>query len=657
MERPFGLPPDITFEEYLEHPICTLSPYNYKVEASVGVIADKLQKSLCVFDTGAGPNLIRADLLPDDVIHRLNTTRKVVNLRSASTHQISVLGITHLTVEVNGYRCRQPFVVVRQLTSDVIIGTTFIDEHVENIWVRQRKVILLDGTEIPIQRRSALGKPTCLRTTEKTTLDNFSVPEKVYVAQQIILPARSETVVLATIVKPGLYVLEPGHKLYDRHKVSLTNGVIETHRPDQPVKLKVANFGNSPKRLHKRQILGFATPAPRVVHEVTFSSTTPPVVNEVELNPSCSVGTPLQGPTLQHLLECPLKPLKGIPPNGFEYPVGYGQPMCMCEALHTVDTITSGNNPKDSEDNHLRDLDISHLTTEQQKTVREALTPYTKLWSGHLGLIEKAKHRINLIPGAQPFRLPPYRSGPKAREIEQNEVARMLDEGVIEPSESEFASPVLLVPKPDGTKRFCVDYRRLNALTVKDSYPLQRMDECLDSLGNAEWFTTLDANSGYWQMAIPEEDRHKTAFVCHSGCYQFRRMPFGLCNAPATFQRTMDILLSQYKWQTCLVYLDDIIVYSNSFDKHVKDITDILSVLQQSGVSLKLKSVTSSRSLLTTWVTKFTQGNICCQQDNRRGEEFHRATNADTAKVVPRPLQRLQTLRAKLCTSCSSSQQ
>ena len=90
-------------------------------------------------------------------------------------------------------------------------------------------------------------------------------------------------------------------------------------------------------------------------------------------------------------------------------------------------------------------------------------------------------------------------------------------------------------------------------------------------------------------MAIAEDDRHKTAFVCHSGCYHFRRMPFGLCNAPATFQRTMYILLSQYKWQTCLVYLGDIIVYSNSFDKHVKDITDILSVLQQSGVSLKLK--------------------------------------------------------------------
>ena len=133
MERPFGLTPDMTFEKYLEHPVCALSAYNYKVEASIGVTLENLAPALCVFDTGAGPNLIRADLLPDETLHQLDTSRKVVILRSASTHQLSVLGITSLTVDVNGYRCRQPFVVTRQLTSDVILGTTFIDGHVENI--------------------------------------------------------------------------------------------------------------------------------------------------------------------------------------------------------------------------------------------------------------------------------------------------------------------------------------------------------------------------------------------------------------------------------------------------------------------------------------------------------------------------------------------
>ena len=124
---------------------------------------------------------------------------------------------------------------------------------------------------------------------------------------------------------------------------------------------------------------------------------------------------------------------------------------------------------------------------------------------------------------------------------------RQLRLGVIRPSQSEWASPVLLVPKPDGSKRFCVDYRRLNLMTIKDSYPLPRMDECLDSLGDAVFFSTFDANCGYWQLDVDEKDRKKTAFVCHKGCFEYLRMPFGLCNAPASFQRAMDVILAAHR--------------------------------------------------------------------------------------------------------------
>ena len=120
----------------------------------------------------------------------------------------------------------------------------------------------------------------------------------------------------------------------------------------------------------------------------------------------------------------------------------------------------------------------------------------------------------------------------------------MLRDGVIEPSQSAWALPVVLVPKSDGSLRFCVDYRRLNALTIRDSYPLPRMDDCIDSLGSATIFSTLDCNAGYWQLPVAERDRQKTAFVCHSGLFQYIRMPFGLKNAPASFQRTLDILLA-----------------------------------------------------------------------------------------------------------------
>jgi Reverse transcriptase (RNA-dependent DNA polymerase) len=108
----------------------------------------------------------------------------------------------------------------------------------------------------------------------------------------------------------------------------------------------------------------------------------------------------------------------------------------------------------------------------------------------------------------------------------------MLELDVIEPSMSEWASPVVLVPKPDGSLRFCVDYRKLNSITERDVYPLPRMDDCLDSLGDAQVFSTLDANYGYLQVKVEEKDRDKTSFTCHAGTYKFKRMPFGLVNAP-----------------------------------------------------------------------------------------------------------------------------
>ena len=174
------------------------------------------------------------------------------------------------------------------------------------------------------------------------------------------------------------------------------------------------------------------------------------------------------------------------------------------------------------------------------------------------------------------------------RKAEQDEVDRMLRAGVIEPAQSEWASPVVLVPKPDGSLRFCIDYRRVNAITVRDTYPLPRMDECIDSLGDASVFTTLDCNSGYWQIPVAPQDRDKTTFTCHAGTYRYRRMPLGLTNAPATFQRTLDIVLSSFKWKSCLVYLDDVIIFSKDMESHFAHVEDILKALGQAGITLKL---------------------------------------------------------------------
>ena len=220
--------------------------------------------------------------------------------------------------------------------------------------------------------------------------------------------------------------------------------------------------------------------------------------------------------------------------------------------------------------------------------VLDMLRNHSSLWSGALGTIRATDHRIPLEVGTKPIRSIPYRKAPAMREMIAKEVHKMLNAGVIEPASTEWASSVVLVPKRRSL-RFCVDYRRFNANTAADSYPLPRMDDGIDSLGDAAVFTTLDCNSGYWQIPVAPKDRDKITFTTYMGMFRHLRMPFGLKGAPATFQRALDTILSGVRWQICLVYLDDVIVLSRTHEEHADHLDTVLSLLRTAGISLKLK--------------------------------------------------------------------
>ena len=159
-------------------------------------------------------------------------------------------------------------------------------------------------------------------------------------------------------------------------------------------------------------------------------------------------------------------------------------------------------------------------------------------------------------------------------------------EGQIRKSQSPWAAQVVLAAKKDGTKRFCVDYRLLNESTVKDAYPLPRIEECLDALNGSQFFSSMDLASGYWQVAMDPRDREKTAFSTHVGLFEWNVMPFGLCNAPATFARLMEQVLADVVWSQCLVYLDDIVAFGQDFTMAYNNLRAVFVRLKAANLKL-----------------------------------------------------------------------
>jgi hypothetical protein len=255
--------------------------------------------------------------------------------------------------------------------------------------------------------------------------------------------------------------------------------------------------------------------------------------------------------------------------------------------------------PESSEAKTEDDDDIDSINVNKNpaiflaKTVQDEPTPtnqtgpldhhqqghFQALLNNHTDICAKSQTRIrrtNLIKhqtltaAAAPIAQTPYRTNPQTREFLRNEIIKMEEQGIVQKSSSPWASPVVIVDKKDDDKRICIDYRKLNTITKADAYPLPRINDLLESFGAAQWFTTLDLASGYWQVVMDEAEIEKTAFIIPFGLYEFLVMPFELSYALGTFQRLMNKVLQDFLGDFVAVYLDDIIIYSKgSFEMHM----------------------------------------------------------------------------------------
>ena len=348
----------------------------------------------------------------------------------------------------------------------------------------------------------------------------------------------------------------------------------------------------------------------------TIYAESPPTRDERQMNtPRCSAYVLAMNPSYRPVQLCPYQRIGFVTPLTDEYTVAatdlfeFNEQMHVCQPIALLDVSDEDSelvpqatakavSPPKTLSKTLHDAIIaisekSKLTLNQTKQLQDVLlkTKYLQLFSDGSTFPRPSKLSPAELPmnDSTPVTSKPYRVNPELSITIRDQLAQMVDQNVVQAHiSSPYASPVLLVKKKTGDWRFCVDYRLLNAKLRNDVYPLPVINDVTDALNGATIFSHLDLASGYWQIPIAEKDRHKTAFILPNGLYQFSVLPFGISTAPSIFQRAMDFVLSGLKFEKCLVYLDDIIIYSKTFSQHLKDIEVVLDRLNSFDMTVKI---------------------------------------------------------------------
>ena len=561
--------------------VLVLKSLHYVVQASIGSNFQTMYNTRMVLDTGSGYNVIRRDALPHDW-QRHVVKEELPRLGDANGNPLALKHAVELRVRLGNGVYRATFLVAERLSCPTILGTAFLNQNVDAIRCRAGVVELLRST-VPILGHGTADEPVVEQpVNRKRCRDSLgsqpqateqpSATTRLRLAESLRIPAHTQAKVRVVTGMDGLVCVEPKHSVFARYRVRVANGVHEV-RKDHAFTTLLSNFSNEVRVLPKGTVVGYAVRTPMAM---------------VQIN----------GPFAKHIADVLHLPQavrdartdeeEVVATHGKD-PDGYPTVRCEDGPPATSNTEKSPMEQSVPDKDWREYVDLSHLGDDVLKQrIMSMLEGFQDMWTGKLGEINVTSMDINLKPGTRPIHQNPYRAGPQARRILESHIQDQLSEGVISPARSEWASPVLLVPKKNGAMRFCVDFRRLNAATLADSYPLPRMEDCIDSLASARVFSTLDANWGYWQLPISPEDREKTTFTTHVGTFQYNRMPFGLRNAPATFQRALDVILSGVKWKSCLIYLDDIVIFSSNYEDHLEHVATILSLLREAGVSLKI---------------------------------------------------------------------
>uniref|UniRef100_A0A673Y3Q0 ribonuclease H n=1 Tax=Salmo trutta TaxID=8032 RepID=A0A673Y3Q0_SALTR len=239
---------------------------------------------------------------------------------------------------------------------------------------------------------------------------------------------------------------------------------------------------------------------------------------------------------------------------------------------------------------------MEHLDKDQTKDLILLINSFLTVFQDVPSRTSILEHDVD-VGDAVPISQHPYRVNAKKREVMKSEVAYLLQNDMAKPSNSSWSSPCILVPKPDGTSRLCTDYRRVNAVTKSDSFPLPRLDDCIDRIGSAAYVSKLDLLKGYWQVPLTSRASDISAFVTPDNFVQYSVMPFGMCNAPATFQRLVNIVFADVP--NCTAYLDDVVIHSSTWSDHFATLKSVFQRLANASLTLNLAKCEFGKATVT----------------------------------------------------------
>ena len=561
-----------------------------------------------LIDTGSAITIIHQQLL-NNIPHK-KFLPKIKNHLSANCSTLNIIGEIQLEININGIKTEVTADVTTNLVTNLILGSD---------WIQQNNVYILTPE-----------KRIMIKNRGREVSTPFIIPPiinyPVTLTNHVTVPPFSELMVEAQLQHQctGDVLFEPNPRLQYKALFSACT-LVNIH--NNKIQISVINATNHQQTLSEGTKMGTVTPTSSSVSYIAPQN-----------DSRRRILTRKAGKQL-------ISKEKGAHIQRGHESIN-GQSMTLRTEQHQCRECHQQFVTRNDLYKHLRNSCypdeireqinklVIHITDDRQRTqLTNILWKYGKLFDTR----ESSKIEIvlkNAIDTGthRPIHTPPYRKSNKDQEMLGVETQKLLTNDIIEHSTSPWSSPVVLVKKKDGTTRFCVDYRRLNQITIKDAFPLPRIDDIYDQLTKATHFSKFDFKAGYFQVPLDEADRPKTAFSTRDGHFQFKVLPQGLTNGPPTFQRIVNQILGPNRWKHMLAYIDDIIIYSQNFQEHIQHIEEVCSLLHTANFKLNIMKCEIARTEILFLGHVIKAGTIKPDPENVRGLlEIREPTSAEEA--------------------------